>query len=360
MRLSDWGRALVVSSLFLCLAAAVVFAEPREEFARETGLDTDLINVLKVDVGGTELTVVFVFINDRALASKVDPTLRQTLLPFVGRNAIYVNPSIKSVVSSFDFNPLAIAVQPDGGSLLWPSAESWIEITPGFLNGFFQVNPAGPSQGSGSEGVLILGDSIDPGKPFEIVLSGQRVRFQVSATAAGSTARSVTSSHEPISVPVLEDVSTIEQLLALDSVTSESMAGLLGLDRSLVRVLDTHQRGQSLRLVFVHLTEAVRSVSLSAELLQRLDPVIGTGAVMVWATSTTGTAFSPWSFYVQQSGTNHVFFSSASFVELTQGFLKTAALSPGAVIAGVIRLPKSVDASAPFSIYYGTSGVSFP
>lgn len=361
MRLSDWGRVLVVSSLFLCLAAVAGFAEPREEFARETGLDTDLINVLKVDVGGTELTVVFVFINDRALASKVDPTLRQTLLPFVGRNAIYVNPSIKSVVSSFDFNPLAIAVQPDGGSLLWPSADSWIEITPGFLNGFFQVNPAGPSQGSGSEGVLILGDSIDAGKPFEIVLSGQRVRFQVSATAPiASTARSVTSSHEPISVPVLEDVSTIEQLLALDSVTSESMAGLLGLDRSLVRVLDTRGRGQSLRLVFVHLTEAVRSGSLSAELVQRLDPVIGTGAVMVWATSTTGTAFSPWSFYVQQNGTNHVFFSSASFVELTQGFLKTDSLAPGAVIAGVIRLPKSVNASAPFSIYYGTSGVSFP
>ncbi|MEN6370257.1 MAG: hypothetical protein ABFD77_11265 [Thermotogota bacterium] len=361
MRLSDWGRALVVSSLFLFLATVAVSAEPREEFARETGLDMDLINVLKVDVDGTELTVVFVFINDRALASKVDPALRQTLLPFVGRNAIYVNPSIKSVVSSFDFNPLTIAVQSEGGSLLWPSADSWIEITPGFMNGFFQVNPAGPSQGSGSEGILVLGDLIDPAKPFEVVLNGQRVRFQVSATAAVvSAARSVTSSHEPISVPVLEDVGTIEQLLALDSVTSESMAGLLGLDRSLVRVLDTRERGQALRLVFVHLTAAVRSGSLGADLLQRLDPVIGTGAVMVWATSATGTAFSPWSFYVQQNGTNYMFFSSASFVELTQGFLALKALSPGAVVAGVIRLPKSVDASVPFSIRYGTSGVSFP
>jgi len=361
MRLSDWGRALVVSSLLLCLPAVCVLAEPREEFARETGLDADLISILKVDVGGTELTVVFVFINDRALASKVDPTLRQTLLPFVGQNALYVNPSIKSVVPSFDFNPLAISVQPVGGALLWPSAASWIEITPGFMNGLFQVNPAGPSQGSGSEGILVLGDSIDPTQPFEVVLAGQRVRFQVSATAPiASTARSVTSSHEPISVPVLTDVSTIEQLLALDSVTSESMAGLLGLDRSLVRILDTRERGQALRLVFVHLTDAVRSGSLGADLLQRLDPIIGTGAVMVWAASSTGTAFSPWSFYVQQGGTNHVFFSSASFVELTQGFLKTTALSPGAVIAGVIRLPKRVDASAPFSIYYGTSGVSFP
>ncbi len=361
MRLSDWGRALVVSSLFLLLAAVAVFAEPRDEFARETGLDTDLINVLKVDVDGTELTVVFVFINDRALASKVDPTLRQTLLPFVGRNAIYVNPSIKSVVSSFDFNPLTIAVQPVGGSLLWPSADSWIEITPGFMNGLFQVNPAGASQGSGSEGILVLGESIDPTKPFEVVLGGQRIRFQLSATATiASTARSITSSHDPISVPALEDVGSIAQLLALDSVTSESMAGLLGLDRSVVRVLDTRERGQALRLVFVHLTDAVRSGSLGADLLQRLDPVIGTGAVMVWATSATGTAFSPWSFYVQQNGTNYMFFSPASFVELTQGFLTLKDLAPGAVVAGVIRLPKMVDASAPFSIRYGTSGVSFP
>jgi hypothetical protein len=189
------------------------------------------------------------------------------------------------------------------------------------------------------------------------------VQFQLSSTStalAGSAARATTTSHTPISVPVLEDVSSLAELLALDSVTSETMAGLLGLDPSLVRVLDTHERGQALRLVFVYLTEAVRTSLLGEDLLQRLDPLIGTGAVMVWASSTTGTEFSPWRFYVQQNGSNYVFFSAASFVELTFDFLKNQALSPGTVVAGVIRLPKSVDASSPFSVYYGTSGVSFP
>ncbi|MDD5646359.1 MAG: hypothetical protein PHW86_04245 [Candidatus Bipolaricaulis sp.] len=362
MTLFDWGRAIVVSSLFLLLAAGAVFAEARDEFARETGLDTDLINVLKTDVGGTQLTIVYVFINERALTSRVDPTLRETLLPFIGRNALYVNPSIKEVVGWFDFNPLLIAVQSEGGELLWPGAASWTEITPGFMNGLFQVNPAGPSQGSGSEGVLVLGEAIDPTKPFEILYSGQRVRFEIApiAAAGASTPRSAPTSHTPISVPVLEDTGNLAELLTPDSVTAEGMAGLLGLDRSLVRVLDTHARGESLRLVFVHLTEAARDGTLGVELLQRLDPLIGTGAVMVWATSSTGTSFSPWSFYVQQNGTNYVFFSAASFVELTDGFLRAETLSTGAVAAGVIRLPKSVDASAPFSIHYGTSGVSFP
>ena len=81
---------------------------------------------------------------------------------------------------------------------------------------------------------------------------------------------------------------------------------------------------------------------------------------MVWASSTTGMEFSPWRFYVQQNGSNYVFFSAASFVELTLDFRKNQTLSPGTVVAGVIRLPKSVDASEPFSVYYGTSGVSFP
>lgn len=362
MTFSEWGRAALVSSLLLCLAAGAVFAEARDEFARETGLDIDLINVLNVDVGGTQLTVVFVFINERALASRVDPTLRQTLLPFVGRNALYVNPSVKEVVGWFDFNPLLVAVQFMGGELLWPAATSWTEITPGFLHGLFQVNPAGPSQGSGSEGVLVLGDAIDSTEPFEILYGGQRVRFDIAQSPApgAPTPRSASSSHPPISVPVLEDTSDLTELLALDSLTAEGMAGLLGLDRSLVRVLDVPTQGQALRLVLVHLTEAVRDSALGTDLLQRLDPLIGTGAVMVWATSSTGAPFSPWSFYVQQNGTNYVFFSAASFVELTEGFIRTEILSSGTVIAGVIRLPKTVDASAPFSIYYATSGVSFP
>lgn len=358
---SVWGRALVVSSLFVFLLGMMTCADVRDEFARETGLDVNLINVIQVDVNGVELTIVFVFINERALSSHVAPELRQTLLPYVGRNAFYVNPSVKDVLSWFDYSPLSIAVQQVGGDVYWPPASAWVEITPGFMNGVFEANPAGPEQGSGSEGLLVLGDAIDSTKPFELLFRGERTRFEVSQAPVGSSKLfSSTPSQTPVSVPFLEDVTTLAELLALDEVTSESMAGLLELDRSLVRVLDLTQRGEALRFVFVHLTEAVRSGALGADLLERLDPLIGTSAVMVWVYSPTGAAFSAWNFYVQQQGTNFVFFSAASFVELTEGFLRTERLAPGGVVAGVIRLPKNVNGSLPFSIHFGTAGVSFP
>jgi len=80
----------------------------------------------------------------------------------------------------------------------------------------------------------------------------------------------------------------------------------------------------------------------------------------VWAFSIEGAAFSPWNFYIKQGGTNYVFFSSASFVELTDGFLHAERVEAGEVAAGVIRLPKSVDSALPFSVYFGTSGVDYP
>ena len=90
-----------------------------------------------------------------------------------------------------------------------------------------------------------------------------------------------------------------------------------------------------------------------------LEPLVGTGAVMVWALSQTGSAFIPWNFYIQQSGTNYVFFSAASFVELTEGFLHSGRVEPGAIAAGVIRLPGGVDTNAQFAIQYGTAGATF-
>jgi len=110
----------------------------------------------------------------------------------------------------------------------------------------------------------------------------------------------------------------------------------------------------------VRLEESIRTSLLGAELIASIDEVIGTGAVMVWAVSPIGADFTPWNFYVRQSGTNYVFFSKASFVELTEDFLRVARVEPGGVAAGVIRLPRSVDANAPFSVFYGTSGAEYP
>jgi hypothetical protein len=347
------------------MASAVALADVRQDFARETGLDVDLVNYIQADVEGTELTIVFVYIDERALASRISPSLRQTLSAYVGRNALYVNPSVKSVVSWFDFSALRVSVQQEGAEVLTPPPSSWIEITPGFVNGAFEVNPSGPSQGSGSEGILVLGETIDANRPFDVLYNGGRAHFDLADSAAAytpsvGTGTTTSASHAIILVPALEDVSGLEDLLGRSEFSAEAMASLLGLDPALVRVMDLSMRGESLRFVLVRLEESVRDSLLGEELLSRLDPVIGTGAIMVWAYSSTGASFSPWTFYVQQRGTNYVFFSSASFVELTGDFLRVDRIDAGRLIAGVIRLPRAVDPSSPFALFYGTMGVDYP
>ncbi len=357
------GRAIAAASLFLFVAFGAAFADARQDFARETGLDPNLIGVIQTDVAGTQMTIVFVFINDRALDSRISPTLRQELLPYVGRNALYVNPSVRSVVDRFGFDPQAIAVQADGGQRFVPPASVWVEITPGFLTGTFQVNPAGASQGSGSEGILVLGGQIDSAKPFTVTYGAASMTLDIAsgaASAAGGTGSTSSLSHESIVVPALEDVTSLEDVLALPDLTSDSLALLFGLDRSLVRLLDVPVKTETIRMVFVRLEESVRTSALGPELLDRLDSVIGTGAVMVLAWSAAAPSFSPWYFYIQQSGTNHVFFSDASFVELTTGFLDLMHLVPGQLAAAVIRLPKSVHPLEPFGVRYSTFGVTYP
>jgi hypothetical protein len=357
------GRVFLASSLFLFCVAGAAHADARQEFAQETGLDLDLIGVIQTAIGGTEMTIVFVFVNDRALDSRVSPTLRQTLLPYVGRNALYINPSVRLVVGPSGFSPQAVAVQAQGDERFVPPSSSWVEITPGFLAGAFLVNPAGAAQGSGSEGILVLGEAIDPAKPFTVSYGSETVSFAVStgsSSSFGSADSTSSLSHEPITVPALADVATLEDVLALPDLTADSLAVLFGLDRSLVRLLDVPAKSGSIRMIFVRLEEPVRSSALGPELLERLDLVIGSGAVMVFVWSGTAPAFSPWYFYIQQAGTNHVFFSDASFVELTAGFLDLTRLVPGELAAAVIRLPKSVAPLEPFAVRYSTLGVSYP
>lgn len=360
------GRMLVVSSLLALLLGAAAFADDRTQFARETGLDPDLVGVVKLDVDGTELTVVFVFINERTFDSKISASLRATLLPYVGRNAFYVNPNIKSVVSQFDFDPSRISVEQDGRSFR-PEAASWVEITPGFANGRFEVNPAGASQGSGSEGILVLGDAIDADEPFEFRYEGERTRFAISASAPSSPSavsggpRAATTSHQPVEVPLLEDVTTLEEVLALPEFSSASMAALLELPAEDVQTVEIHHMNDEiLRLLYVRLEQAALDSALGDDLIARLEPLVGTGAVMVWAFSATGVDFSPWNFFVRQSGTNYVFFSSASFVELTAGFIGAEKIRENETLAGVIRLPRGADPSHPFELFYSSTGVPFP
>ena len=357
-------RILVVSSLLILLLAGLACAESRERFAQETGLDLDLIDVLQVEVDGIELTVAFVFVNERTFASKISAELRAALSPYIGRNALYVNPSIEQVVDQFGFSPFDISVRGAGEASFIPQSSAWVEITQGFTAGWFEVNPSGPDQGSGSEGILVLDEAIDSTRPFDLMYRGQQVRFEIGTTVPPSVASPrvppATASHELIEVAPLDEVGTLQEILMYDGFSAESMAALLELDRDLVRVMTLTFRGGELRMLFVRLEEPIRESALGPEMVSMLEPLIGTGAVMVWAFSSEGAAFSPWNFYVKQGGTNFVFFSSASFVELTDGFLRVERVNAGEVVAGVIRLPKSVDSELPFSVYFGTSGVDYP
>jgi len=354
-------RAATCAVLLLWAVSCFVVGGPREQFAQETGLDVDLVNLVKVDVGGTELTIAFVYINERTFQSKISPRLSELLRPYLGQNAIYVNPSVEHITSTFPFDPLALSVMQAGTTSTIP-VDSWHELTVGFLAGRFEVNPSGPSQGSGSEGVVVFADAIDGQAPFDLIYAGARASFDVGTTPAATfgAPTSAVAAHDPIEVAPLEGLDALEDLLLHEEFSAAAMAATFGLDPAVVRTLVLTPRGSELRLFLVRLEENVRSSLFGPELLLAVDKLIGTGAVMVWAVSPTGADFSAWNFYIRQGGTNYVFFSTASFVELTDDFLHVERVEPGDVVAGVIRLPGRVDANTAWSIYYGTAGASYP
>jgi hypothetical protein len=364
------GRKLIVGSLCIFFLGLVVLAQSADQIASETGLDRDLVGVLRVDVGGTELAIIVVYVNERAFQSGIskNPTLYHRLFPYVGKNALYINPTVEHVVSSFAFSPSHFSIEQVGAPTFLPTAFDWVEITSGFLEGRFEVNPGGESYGSGSEGILIMGDRIDPTQPFTVVYQGQRARFEIAQQLIVSRPTAVTPtpapsaipSRETVEVPALEDVTTLEEILSHGDFTAETMAALLDLDPNLVGTIQVEPKGEELRMLVIRLDEEVRDSALGLELLSRLESVIGTGAVMIWAFSPTGADFSPWHFFIQQAATNYVFFSGSSFVELTTDFLDTARVEAGTVAAGVILLPKAIDPHGAYSVFYGSASVAFP
>ncbi len=364
------GRKLIICSLCIFLLGFGVLAQSADRIASETGLDQDLVGVLNIDVGGTELALIVVYINERAFQSGIskNPTLYHRLFPYVGKNALYINPTVEHVVSSFAFSPSHFSIEQVGAPTFLPTAFDWVEITSGFLEGRFEVNPGGASYGSGSEGILVMGGYIDPTQPFTVVYQGQRARFEIvqqliaspPTAVAPTPAPSAIPSRETVEVPALEDVTTLEEILSHGDFTPETMAALLDIDPNLVGTIQVNPGGEELQVLVIRLEEGVRESALGPELLSRLESVIGTGAVMIWAFSPTGADFSPWHFFIQQAATNYVFFSSSSFVELPANFLDTARVEDGTVAAGVILLPKAIDPHGAYSVFYGSASVAFP
>ena len=359
----------MIFSLLLVPLGVGGAAQSTAELAQRTGLDQDLVGVMEVRVGGTDLAIVFVFINERTFDSSVSPALRAQLLPYVGQNAVYVNPSIESVATQFPFDPLGISIQQVGGEAAATTLEMWREITPGFLDGRFTVNPSGASQGSGSEGILLLGAAIDSSGPFVITYGEQTVRFDIGAaqgptsagTAVGGT--SGVTAYEPVDVDPLATVATLADLLALDGLTAEDLADLLGLTQERVGMIEYVAGTETLRIVLVQLEEDVRESALGEELLASVDPLIGSGAIMIWAYSPTAAPFKPWDFVVKQSGSHYWYTADDSFVELTDGFRRVVRLAAGELAAGVMRLHSRMNADEPFSVFYKSptiGEVAFP
>jgi len=362
MQKNLFGRGSVFL-LMILLAQFVLFAGAPEQIASKTGLDQDLFSTLNLEVNGTQLSVFVVAVTDRAFNSRVSEQLLATLRPYVGRNALYVNPTVEEVMPSFPFNPAGFKVSQDGAPDFVPTANDWVEISEGFLSGRFVMNPGGEAYGSGSEGLLLMDGHIDIMRPFTISYGGQSATFSVHsyATSAPSTTSGTASSpaQSSVVVPIPPQVTDLQDALTTGEFTAESMASLFSLPPALVRTLDITMRTSELRLLFVLLSEDVRSGSFSDDLLTSIEPLIGTGAMMVWALSATGSPFTSWSFFVQQNGTNYVFFSDASFVELTPGFLRSVEVPAGQLLAGVIRLPKGIDLAQPFAVFYGTNSAAF-
>lgn len=363
MRKNLLGRGSVLF-LMVLLVQFAVFAGTPEQIASKTGLDQDLFSTLNLKVNGTQFSVFVVAVTERAFNSRISEELLAALRPYVGQNVLYINPTVEEVVPSFPFNPAGFKVSQDGAPDFIPTATDWVDISDGFLIGRFVENPGGPSYGSGSEGLLLMDGHIDITHPFTVSYGEQSATFSIQAYTPPTT--STTSSgiasipaQTPVDVPLPAQVTDLQDTLTNGDFTREAMASLFGLPPTLVQTLDSTARDMELRLLLVLLSDDVRSASFSDELLTSLEPLIGTGAVMVWALSATGSPFTPWSFFIQQSGTNYVFFSDASFVELTSGFLRAKEISAGEILAGVIRLPKGINLDLPFTIFYGTNHASF-
>ncbi|MBN1858396.1 hypothetical protein JW848_04235, partial [Candidatus Bipolaricaulota bacterium] len=152
----------VVFSVGVMLAGVCANGQTGEQISWETGLDRDLFATMQIDLRGREIAVFFVYLNDRAFDSKISAGLAERLRPYSNRNALYVNVTVPQNPPQVDLDPTMFTVRQVGLDPWTAGESSWVEITPGFLGGLLQPNPEDPTYGSGSIGVLLLDEAIDP------------------------------------------------------------------------------------------------------------------------------------------------------------------------------------------------------
>lgn len=356
------ARRVGVCLSVLLLTSLGILAGSHEQIASKLDLAPDLFNELTVDVNGTELALFIVAINERIFSSKISPALQENLRHYVGKNALYVNPTVEQVVNSFPFFPEQFTVEQEGGSSFTPTRSDWIEITPGFLDGQFEINPGGSSYGSGSEGILVMGDRIDITQPFWVSYQGARVRFDVAQQTAYYPApapptSTPTPSHPAVEISPPESITDLQQALTEGDFSAEVVAGLLDVDQSLVGTVIVTYPKEELRFLFIRLEEGIQNGAFSADLLTRIEPYIGSGALMVWVFSPTGAAFTIWNLYVTHGTTD--FFVRDNVVDLTEGFWRLNYITQGDLAAAILLLPDRVNPAKTFTMNYASGRTEF-
>jgi len=333
----------------------------------ETGLDPDLSTQLSVQVNGQRLDLFLVYLNKRAFNSEISEDLSHALSLYKEANALYVNPTVKQVVDSFDFFPSHLKIEQEGSPPFFPTSEDWVEITEGFLAGKFEPHPSGPEQGSCSIGVLVMGDHIDPTHPFWVVYDSTRVRFDIIEKPRSDVMTQKPPTMKPTTIPMNEVELALQIQIAIlkdelteqGSFSAERIASLVDLSPSLVRTIVIKHDGEILHLLLILLEEQINESALEADLLSAVQPFIGTGRIMAWAISPTGAHFTPYYFWVEQSTIPYYFVMSSSFSEMTTGFCKISYIEAGEVTAGVIILPHKLDSLAQFTLNYGSTKTIF-
>ena len=224
--------------------------------------------------------------------------------------------------------------------------------------------------------MLLLGEVIDPERLFTISYDGQEERaitlmLDPRAAAAPGPGLGWAGSGEAATDPMHEDprqgsvantqvaIPFLDALLDGD-VQTEELAGLLGIEPRRIHLIACGGETDQLRIMLIELDNALFLGRVCADgmedaagpLWEIVSPLAGTGAVMVWAASTTGAEFTPYAFYLQQAGSTFLFFSRSSFVDLTEGFTARRRLAPGEVSAGIVLLHRGIDLQRPFTMHY--------
>jgi len=343
------NRILSLFCLLVILGGTLVFGADIDTIARQTGLDRDLIGLINVEIEGTTLALIFIYINERTLVSRISPGLRQQILPYIEANAIVV---VASADADIFFSPDELIFRQEGRPLFRPSSKDWAAA------------PAKPWKIRSQEptaGLLIMGERIDNTLPFWIEFRGKKTMIELEVPALVDVAPVDPPVVRPQPVPIDRIVEDFT-LAGVFGITGKTIASLIGIDPRLIQTMIIGPAEQQVQIILIHLAEQIREANLSPELLVQFERYIGRASIMVLAISQTGGVFSPWNFWVSQGGRNHLLLAIARFTELTPGFLRPARdgrIKPGETAAGIIILYRLIDPSLPFTVHYPATRFEF-